>query len=360
MALTLTVNPDGTVSYDPLVRRQSGATAGTHSDGLVQVHNDILTGQTTTANVTVTIAERNLVDLVGGERRSALEMTVDNSLSVTSDGTNVTITDSASVFSLTQAVIDAGFSGGGSNSITGPLSAFSRLVADMGDGNDTVTAANAGIAALTFKSSANLAIAETVTNSGTTTIISPNITSTASGLIVAPTVNLTGSNSIGTSGQNVVTKADVLKVTVADGAGFVTETDGADVTATATGNGSIAIANLSGTLRIAGASSASSGNISLTSAGPIAIDASLSAGNGAVTASADSLSTSAQVSTSGGTISLSSANAMSIGANVISVTGTISLTANTDAVGSEEALANGGFHHNWQHDAICRQFYCQH
>ncbi len=276
LGATLTVNADGTVNYDPSTSATiQGAPAGSILTDTFKYTTVSLTGQLTSATVTVTVAEGDIVDLVNGKLSISSGPGIDSNFSTSFDGTNFTITDTATIFSLTQGAIDAGITGAGTNTIVCPASLVSEFALDLGNGNDTLGAVNAGALPLTLKSSGTLSISGTVATTFGISVIAPDIAAAASGHLVAPTVSLTGSNSIGTSGNNVQTQADTIAVNVGDGGAFVTEADGATVSGTATGTGGISIANLTGTLAVGDTIATATGPIVLSSGDGITLDADL-------------------------------------------------------------------------------------
>ena len=323
----MTVNPDGTVSYDPSTSATiQGAAAGSILTDTFTYTASSLTGQLSTTTVTVTVADGNIVDYAGGKLSIRSGPATDSSMSSSYDGTNFTISDSAATFSLTQAAIDAGFTGAGTNTIIGPAAAVSEFSLDLGDGNDTLTDFDAGAAILSVKSSGILNVGGTVTTTATINVNAPDVASTASGHLIAPTVNLTATNSLGAAGSDVQTQADTLSIAINGGDAFVTEADGATVTATATGSGNLSINNLVGTLTV-GDVSAANGNISLSSGDAITLAADVSTGGTISIAANTDGAGNEGLSQTAGTISTSdvSANAATI-------------TVNTNAGGTGDAV----------------------
>jgi len=321
LGATLTVNADGTVSYDPSTSATiQGSPAGSIVIDTFTYTSTSLTGQNSTATVTVTIAEGHLVDLASGVLSIKSTPGIDSNFGISTDGSTFTLTDPAAIFSLTQAVIDAGFSGAGTNSLTGPVAGLSLLNLDLGNGNDSLGALNGGSAAISVASIGILTATATIASTGPISLSAPTLQSTAAGLLASPSVQLEG-NSIGTSSEHMRTQAGSVAVLINNGAAFVTELDGGNFTATATGAGAITAVNSSGTLNFAATSAA--GNISATS-------------------TTGTLNVVGPVQSISGNLSLSSGNEVILASNVSAGSGLIAIAGNTDGVGSEGVSQTGG------------------
>ncbi|HVK07612.1 MAG TPA: hypothetical protein VM597_02430, partial [Gemmataceae bacterium] len=301
LGAAVTVNPDGTVSYDPTPSATiQGMPAGAILTDTFRYTTTSLTGQTTSATVTVRVADGSIVDLVNGKLTVEAGPGQANAVAVSTVGGNITLSDTAATFALTQAAIDAGFTGGGTNAITGPAAAVTELAIDLGDGADTIAASTVGNIPLTITADGSLTTAGVLTAAGPVTLVAPTLGSTATGLIAAPTVTLTGTT-VGTTADPVRTQADTIAVTVGAGGAAVLEADGAAVSGTATGGGDFSVANALGTLTVAG-----------------------------------------PVETDGGDIALASADAVVLAATVDSGLGTIAIAANTDGAGAEGLTQTAG------------------
>ena len=329
-------------------------------------------------DIVVTLTEilpSRFLDVTGG---STLGYTtgagIDSSLSIAVNGANYTLTDTAGPINLSAAAIAAGWSGDGTNSVTGPTAGITVLALDLSDGSDSLNGLNGGSANVTVNSTAAVATTGTVTTTGnltfsnsptltlggtvnpsgnltianvlsvslpgtisssanvtTTGVVtldltgtlsagaSANLTATditagASSLIAAPTVSLTTTNAIGSAANRVKTQAGTLAVNAGPGGAFVSEADGATVTATATGEGKIDIVNASGALDLTAS----------TVAGDLVVNSS----SGTLTVAGFTFST-------GGNISLSSGGDVILAANVATLSGTIAVAANTDGAGAQ-------------------------
>jgi hypothetical protein len=320
LGVSLVINPDGTIKYDPT----TSAAIQALPPGAVGVDSftyttTTLAGQTSTATVTITIAQGHGVDLAGGQLSITSSPGNASTMSVSFDGTNYTITDPGATFALTPAAA-AAFSGTGTNTITGPSSAVSSLAINVGDLVDTVTInglndpftlSGGGQAGDT----AAINGAATFTGNASITGVT-NITGAAAGKISTPagTVTLNAGNAIGGAGLPIRTQAATVAAIAGAGGIALTEDDGATVTATAT-DGDVTITSNSGTLTVT-ATTAGAGNVSLTN-----LDGTLDIAG--VTSNAD------------GNITLSSGDAITLSANVSSTNGTITIAANTDGAGSE-------------------------
>jgi hypothetical protein len=308
------------------------------------------------------------LDVTGGNTISYVTGTsIDSNLSVAVSGGKYIVTDlpsapnSSDVIGLSSNAIAAGWTGGGTSTVTGPTTGITSFQVDLSDDNDTIGDLNAGTAALSINSSPTLNTAAmltttgkitstgnvtftnssvlnlggdvspagNVTDSGVTAInvtglvnpggtikfTAPEITSTATGTLDAGTIQLAASNYIGTSSNSVLTQGTTISASAGAGGIFLSEADGGNVTAVATGAGAISIANGSGTLNLTATSA--SGNITATSA-------------------SGTLNIAGTTNSTSGNISLSSGDSVTLGANLVAGSGTIAIAANTDGVGSDD------------------------
>ncbi len=321
-----------------------------------------------------------LLDVAGGQVQYFSNTGINNAVTVTRSGGNYTITEgSGGAISLTAGAVAAGWTGGGTNAVTGTAAGVTDLVLGLNDGADTVNGVDAGAANLLLTGNGGVTVAGAVTTAGsfaldefttlavtgsvsagtgvavtgltpltvtgtgsvattagsvafargsltlggvslsapggvtlagqsdgtvtlnTFAVTAPtlavtgsgtvqlagtvtataavtvsggeNITSTAAGLIAAPTVNLTASARVGASGAAIKTQATTISARGGDGGAFVTEADGASFSGRATGAGDVAFTSTTGTLTVGGAVSAATGNISLSSADDVAVQA---------------------------------------------------------------------------------------
>jgi hypothetical protein len=192
------------------------------------------------------------------------------------------ITDPAGVIALSQAATDAGWTGSGTNTVTGPVASVAGLQLALGEGTDTLNDVDFGSVPLTVTGSGSLTVAGTVTGTGPVTVNGvSDITGTGS--IGGTTLTLTASNGIGTGSQPLATVGTALVLAAGNGGINVAEADGADLTAAATGSGNIAVTNAVGTLNVAGLTSTVNGSISLSSADAVTLGADVNAGSGTIT-----------------------------------------------------------------------------
>src|SRR5262245_27627223 len=256
---------------------------------------------------------------------------LNNSLSVARSADTVTITDTAGVIELTAAATAAGWSGGGTNTVSGPAAGTSGFVFLTNTGTDAVTALNAGPVPVTISGTGSLAVNGLVTSDASVTV-SGMTDITGAGTIQSPVVNLTASNGIGASSQRLTTTAG--SITAAAGAGglFLAETDGATLTATATGAGNVDVLNLLGTLTVAGTTSTQTGNVVLASADSIALAADVNAGSGTLTLAANTDGAGSEgYDQKAASISTTNATA-----------GAVSITVNTPGGGTGNAILGQG------------------
>lgn len=120
------------------------------------------------------------LDVVAGSLTYTGGGIVANDLVLAVSGLNYTFTDTAETITLTAAAITAGFTGGGTNTVTGPDAAVDSVLINLGSGADdfTVNGVNDQLAVV------DGAGTDTVTFSASTTSVGGNV------LINAETVNL--------------------------------------------------------------------------------------------------------------------------------------------------------------------------
>lgn len=266
--------------------------------------------------LTLTTILSTILDVTAGLAQYSTGAGINNSVTVSLASGQYTVTDSATSITLTPNALAAGWTAVNANTVQGPAAGLTQFNLVLNDGNDVINGVTTGVTTVITGSNAvdlagainvtgDLTIAnqKTVTLNGataaTTSITVNNVENLVGGTgkLIAPAVSLAAINGIGTDLNRVATQATTISATAAEGGIYLTEDDGAAITFAVTKTGGVGIRNLDGTLTLAGASSALSGNISLESADALAIDANL-----------------------GDTVSFS---------------GTISLAANTDGVGAE-------------------------
>ncbi len=277
--------------------------------------------------------------------------------------------------------------------VTGPTTGITAVTFGLTDGTDTVTAAAAGAADLTFTTTGTLTVAGAVTTTGALTFVNPttltvngsltagalsdpgvtavnvnapisvttanvtatasvvlnanlsattsavisaaDLTATATGMVTSPVITLTSANEIGTATNPLNTAGSTITANAGAGGVYLAEADGASVTATATGAGNVSITNATGTLNIAGATTTVTGNLSLSSGGAITLGANLNAGSGTITIAADTL----------GTIAAGTAAFDQMGASITTTNTTanaLSITVNTASAGAGDAIIGQG------------------
>lgn len=286
-----------------------------------------------------------------------------NNLSVAITSGNYSITDTAGVIALSQAAITAGWTGGGTTTVTGPVAGTTGLVFTLNSGADVLGAIDTGATPLAVNGSGTLAVNGLVTSTSSITVGGvTDITRLGSGVLQAPTVNLTASNGIGTAGQRVVTTATQVNASAAAGGVFLSETDGAGFAVSATGAGNVDILNQVGTLNISGLTSTATGNITLSSADAVTLSADVNAGSGTITIAANTDGTGAdhydQKAASLFTTN-ATANAVSIAVNTAGGgTGDAVLGMGSvgNASGGRISVASNGGNIVWSNDPVFAAF----
>jgi len=318
--------------------------------------------------VSVTPAGATL-DVVAGQAIYSVSQGKANNVTFGVSGANYTLTDTAETISLTVAAKAAGWTGDGTNTVTGPDANTSAVSIILGDGSDTLTlndvndpvtvdgGGNAGDAA-NFPATISLAGALSVTNFET-------ITQTAGAVLAVDSVTL-GAGTIGSLATPVRTTASGVTALAGDGGLWVTETDGADFTLKATGPGTITVVSQTGTLTVAGTSTFGAGAVSLSSGDGIAINAALgntADSSGEVTLAANTDGVGAQGLTVGaaGSVTTKATSAAALVATVNTVgggtgdavvgalsvgsTGTVTIDANAGSIlfyAGKAAISAGG------------------
>jgi autotransporter-associated beta strand protein len=209
-----------------------------------------------------------------------------NNLTVTRTDSTYTITDTAGIITLSQAATAAGWTGSGTQTVTGPTSGVTGLQFALNTGTDTLNGIDFGSVPLSISGSGSLTVAGSVTGTGPMSV--SGVTDIGgTGSIHGSTLTLSASNGIGTSGQRLATSGTALILSAGAGGMFVGEADGANVTATATGSGNIDVQNVVGTLNVAGLTSTATGNITLSSGDAVTLGADVNAGSGTIAIAAN-------------------------------------------------------------------------
>ncbi|MBX7106065.1 MAG: autotransporter-associated beta strand repeat-containing protein [Gemmataceae bacterium] len=266
--------------------------------------------------LTVATILNTILDVTAGIAQYSTGAGVNNSLTVSLNAGEYTVTDSSTAIALTVNAISAGWSAINANSVKGPSAGLSQFNFVLNDGNDVVNALTSSVATsitgsgtvtlggavavagdLAISNAVNLIANGAVSSTTKTTVsIVTNVTA-GTGKFIAPILNLSATSGIGAVGSPVATKATTITASGAAGGVYLVEDDGADFNLAVTGVGSIGVSNLLGTLNLASALSAVSGNVSLSSADAVNVNADI-----------------------GDTVSFS---------------GTLTIAANTDGAGSE-------------------------
>jgi hypothetical protein len=266
-----------------------------------------------------------------------------NNVSVSLSSGNYTITDPSGAISLTAAAQAAGWTGNGTNSVTGPSSSFSHLTVNTGTGVDTINISGADHK-VSLNAGGQVADAVNITgpiNSGGgdfTVTNADTITATAGSLINTGTgfINLNAMTGIGTASAPILTQAGRLDLNAGSGGAFVTEADGAAVVANVVNGGALTVNNLVGTLTVNGTEAVKTdgGAITLSSGDDVVV-------NGFV---GDSAATSAGLITVNANTDGAGTNGYLQGnRSGLATTGSVTINVNTAAGGTGNAtLAPSG------------------
>ncbi|WP_020473898.1 Ig-like domain-containing protein, partial [Zavarzinella formosa] len=289
---------------------------------------------------------------------------LNNNLSMTQDGVNYTITDTAGVITLSQGAISAGWTGDGTQTVTGPIAGLTGLTVNVATGSDTLNNFDAGALPLSILAFGTLDIAGLVKTTGALTVSGPsNITDTTGlGLLGSAALNLSASNGLGTPAQPLKTQAATITASAGTGGVSVAEADGAHLSVTTTGDlnatntagpltiDSVSAANINvtstgGDLIVPNAIGMTTGNVSLATvtSGVLNLGGTITTTTGNISlASADAVTLATNITTTGGNISIAGSNAVTLGANISSGAGTINIAANTDGAGTDSLSQTGG------------------
>jgi trimeric autotransporter adhesin len=194
------------------------------------------------------------LDVFGSTLSFAAAAGINDSLSVRLANNSYTFTDAADTIALTNDAIAAGWTGSGTNAVTGPAAGIALLNLNLGDGADTLGTVAGSSAGITVVGSGCLDLAGLVSSSGAVAVSGvTNLTdATGGGMLQAATVSLSASNEIGVVGHSVGLSGASPTVSAASGAGgvFLSSTDGMNVTASASGAGNVSLSNAIGTLNV--------------------------------------------------------------------------------------------------------------
>src|SRR5262249_29144127 len=83
---------------------------------------------------------------------------LDNNVTVTSAGGNYSVTDTAGPIALSSRAVAAGWTGGGTNTVTGPVAGVTGLTLTLNTGADTLNGIDAGTVPVVVNGSGSLAI----------------------------------------------------------------------------------------------------------------------------------------------------------------------------------------------------------
>ena len=165
--------------------------------------NDIVA---TVSNISTASA---LLDVQGNQAIYFSNVGIANSVAVTQAGSNFQIVESApgAAISLSQAAKDAGWTGDGTNTVSGPKASIAGLNFGLSDGADTITGINAGTASISVNGTGTLTVTGTLSTSSTFSM--DEFTAlTLNGSINAGTgVAFTGLNALAFSGTGTLSTA---------------------------------------------------------------------------------------------------------------------------------------------------------
>jgi hypothetical protein len=168
-----------------------------------------------------------------------------------------TLSDPSGPITLSAAAQAAGWTGGGTTSVSGPSTSFTQLTIETGSGVDTVAlgAADHGItvdAGGQAGDTVNLT-GTIATGGGDFTVIGADTIAAGPGSLLntgTGAANLTAATGVGTSTAPILTQAGRLNLNAGSGGAHVTEADGAALVANVTGGGALVVNNTAGTLTV--------------------------------------------------------------------------------------------------------------
>jgi trimeric autotransporter adhesin len=314
----------------------STVTSGSYTFSIGYVGNTVV--------LTVMSAPANTsLDVTGGVVTFTAQGGAADTVTVSNNGTTYTINDPAEPIVLTANAVGASWSNIDANTVTGPMSGITDLSILTSGGADVVSGIAAGSADVAVSGATSLSVAGDITTTGNVTFsgfptvdFEADVTTTGNitfssvgaitdgttgtpGTLTGASLTLTASNGIGSGSLPVLTAGTT--VTVSPGAidAFVTQTAGSVAfSGTATGSSSLNLSDTdpAGTLTIAGATSVAGGNINLSSAGDLTVNADITK------------------TSSVGSITLSSGNNIFDNANISAGGSVIEIDANTDGSGT--------------------------
>ncbi|HLX61163.1 MAG TPA: C25 family cysteine peptidase [Planctomycetota bacterium] len=298
-------------------------------------------------DVVATVQDTTILDVTGGVMTCSSIPGLNNTLTVTRSGANYVINDPSTAITLSANAVAASWTGNGANTVTGPIAGITNLTLRLNDGADTIAGIDAGAASVNIVGFSTINVIGLVSTTSTIGVSGiTDLTMSGAGMLSGTTLTLTTSNSMGTSLQPILTQATAIVASTGPGSMFITEADGSDVTASASGTGNVTIVNLLGTLNVAGTVSTVSGNISLSSADDITINANVNSGTGTVTIAANTDGNGAGSVTQNATNTIStitSASAVNITVNTAGGgTGNANLRTIACTAGTLTVNTNGG------------------
>ena len=251
------------------------------------------------AQVTLTVTSVPVGDVVDVQGNTVDFYTLTglaNNLTVGLSGGHYSITDSVETISLTAAAIAAGWTGGGTNTVTGPNS-YTNFAFFTQDAADTVEAMNLGNAnlSLTGDGTGTLNFVGNVTTTGNINVSDYTAITDGLGVLTSNGLTMTAPNGIGTASNPILTAAQSDNATASAGAVYITQTGTGSVTVSAAGV--ITVSGASGTLTVAATSTdANNGNggpgtgsdaVTLSSADSLVLGGDVNAGGAEIIINAD-------------------------------------------------------------------------
>jgi hypothetical protein len=281
-------------------------------------------------------APGSTLDVSSGQAIFSAGLNQVNNVTLSVSGGTYSINDTLQTITLTANAVSAGWSGSGTNTVTGPDSATNSLLIAMGTGadtftlngvNDPLTVTSNGDAGSTANFPVSVSLAGAVSITGFDSF------NQSFGTVLAISNLTLGGNTVGSLASPIHTQADSITANGAAGGINLLEDDGASFTLAATGAGPINVVNTAGTLTIGGASTFGSGPVSLSSGDGIAINAALgdlnSSGTVSIAANTDGAGNQGFTMSSSGSIRTLDASGAAF-----------SLTVNTASGGTGDALVN--------------------
>ncbi len=274
----------------------SGASTITAINNPFYVFSVSYAGDEVTLTVT-SVPTSDVVDVQGNTVDFYTLSGIANNLTVGHTGSNYSITDSAETIALTTAAEQAGWTGSGTHTVTGPasyldnentvnLANFAFYTQDASDTVNSMALGNANVT-ITGNGTGTLDFAGNVTTTGNMTLSGYTSITDGAGVLTCDALSMNAPNGIGNPSNPILTAAQSDTATATNGAIYITQTGTGAVSATAAA--AITVADTSGTLTVAATTTdqTSTDAVTLTSADSLVLDGDINAGAALINISAD-------------------------------------------------------------------------